>query len=374
MKKNKVLFLHFDLGNGGAENVLVNLLNALDKSKYDITLRTVFSGGVNQKRLDKNIDFKPLFNRKAFKGTSIIFKLLPKGILHKLFVRDHYDYEIAFLEEIPTRILGLTKKPLGTKRYAWFHNTVDDHSFPYRVYRSKKEFQKVYSTIDKLAFVSKGSLESFEKELNIETPKEVVHNVCDFSEMLDKAQLPVNISFNDDQIYLCSVGRLCGQKGFHRLLEGLGNIFKEGKKNWHLLLIGDGPEKEKLIKLADNFNISNHITFLGFQDNPYKYVSKSDFFVCSSYKEGYSTAVTESIVVGTPVLTTNCSGMEEILGQSGAGIIVDNNLSGIVRGLKLITSLTRDEIADYKRLAQLRSKDFSKDSRVREFESFIGVR
>lgn len=76
MNKIKLLFLHFDLGNGGAENVLVNLINALDKSKYDITLRTVFSGGVNKDRLCKDIDFKPLFNCKAIHGTSKLFKIL----------------------------------------------------------------------------------------------------------------------------------------------------------------------------------------------------------------------------------------------------------------------------------------------------------
>ena len=68
MSKIKILFIHFDLGNGGAENVLVNLLNNLDPQKYDITLRTIFSGGVNMKRLHSNIKFEPLFPIKATVG------------------------------------------------------------------------------------------------------------------------------------------------------------------------------------------------------------------------------------------------------------------------------------------------------------------
>ena len=374
MKKIKLLFIHFDLGNGGAENVLVNLLNALDKSKYDITLRTVFSGGVNRERLDDDIDYKPLFNLKAIRGTSQLFKFLPNRFLHWLFVRKQYDCEIAYLEEIPTRILGLKKKTKGTRRFAWFHNTVDDHSFPYRVYRSKSEFNKVYASMDKIAFVSNGSLSSFENELDIPTPKGVVHNVCDFNAMVEKSKFSIQTEFCQDKVNICSVGRLCGQKGFHRLVEALGVVLKDGKKNWHLFLIGDGPEREKLEQMAIENNTLSHITFLGFQDNPYKFVSKADFFVCSSYKEGYSTAVTESIVVGTPVLTTNCSGMEEIIGNSGAGIIVENSLNGIIKGLHKILSLTDNDKIKYKRLAQIRAKDFSRESRVEEFEKFIGTR
>lgn len=374
MKKIKLLFLHFDLGNGGAENVLVNLLNSLDKSKYEITLRTVFSGGVNQERLDNSINYMPLFKCHAIKGTSQLFKLLPSRFLHQLFVREHYDYEIAFLEEIPTRLLGIVKKPYGTKRFAWFHNTVDDHSFPYRVYRSGEEFQKVYSTMDKIAFVSNGSLKSFENTFNIPTTKEVVHNVCDFSLMIEKAQDVVNIQFDKKIINLCSVGRLCGQKGFHRLVKALGRICQEGNSNWHLYLIGDGPEKEELWKTAFETGITEKITFLGFQNNPYKYVSKMDFFVCSSYKEGYSTAVTESIVVGTPILTTDCAGMDEILGDSQAGIIVENSQNGIENGLRSILALKTTEIAEYKAKARLRARNFSKESRVIEFEKFIGTK
>ena len=68
-------------------------------------------------------------------------------------------------------------------------------------------------------------------------------------------------------------------------------------------------------------DLQDYVHLLGYDRNPYKYVSKMDLFVCSSYEEGYSTAVTESIVVGTPIITTNCAGMDEIIGNSEAGIM-----------------------------------------------------
>lgn len=373
MGKIKILFVHFDLGNGGAENVLVNLLNNLPPEKYDITLRTVFSGGVNKERLHNNIKFKPLFPMKAVGGSSQLFKFIPSKLLNKLFVRDKYDYEIAYLEDIPTRILGLGKKHTGTKRFAWYHNTMDEYGMPLRVYRSEKEFHNVYSTYDKIAFVSEGALESFEKFFNIDSKLGVVHNVCEFDELRSKAKEPIDLNLSHDLLNLCSVGRLCGQKGFHRLIKGLGNAAKNGKKKWHLYLIGDGPAKEDLINLVNENGITENVSFVGFQSNPQKYVSKMDFFICSSYKEGYSTAVTESIVTGTPVLTTACSGMAEIFGESKCGIIVENSQEGLNNGLLELLSLSSKEISDFKANTLRRSKGFTTEQRVNEFEKFIGT-
>ena len=59
-----------------------------------------------------------------------------------------------------------------------------------------------------------------------------------------------------------------------------------------------------------------------------------DLFVCSSYIEGYSTAVTEAITLGVPVLTTKCSGMNEILQEGKYGMIVPNDEASLLEGLK----------------------------------------
>ena len=97
-----------------------------------------------------------------------------------------------------------------------------------------------------------------------------------------------------------------------------------------------------------------------------------DFFVCSSLQEGYSTAVTESIVVQTPVLTTDCSGMREIFGDTDAGIIVQNSENGLFNGLRKI--LKDKNLRDRsKQAAILRSGYFSTKNLIAEFESFIGI-
>ena len=94
-----------------------------------------------------------------------------------------------------------------------------------------------------------------------------------------------------------------------------------------------------------------------------------DLFVCSSYDEGYSTAVTESVILGIPVLTTDCSGMKEILGDN-AGCIVPNDENSLYNGIKRLL-LSDNIISDLKKGAISRSKLFSMEAQIKEFESFI---
>ena len=77
------------------------------------------------------------------------------------------------------------------------------------------------------------------------------------------------------------------------------------------------------------------VTLLGYQTNPYKYVAGCDLFVCSSYAEGFSTAATEALIVGTTVCTVEVSGMKEMLGENNEyGIVTENSEEGCTKESK----------------------------------------
>ena len=94
----RVLFLIHDLGHGGAEKVLVNLVNHLDRSRFDITVLALFGGGVNEQFLKPDIHYRTVFS-KAFPGNSHVMKLFSPRLLHKLFVKEHYDIEVLSVFE-----------------------------------------------------------------------------------------------------------------------------------------------------------------------------------------------------------------------------------------------------------------------------------
>ena len=101
----KVLFLIHDLGQGGAEKVLVNLVNNLDKTKFDITVMSIFDIGENKQFLDSSIKYKSCFKHMV-RGNSHLMKLLSPKQLHQWLIKDKYDIEVAYLEGPCARIIS----------------------------------------------------------------------------------------------------------------------------------------------------------------------------------------------------------------------------------------------------------------------------
>lgn len=365
--KTNILFFHFDLGNGGAEKVLVNLLRCVDYQKYDVTLYLLFKHGVNMSSLPSNVRLLYLFDRRPFRGIIHLLKLLSPRTLHKLLIKDKYDIEIAYLEGAPTRIVSGCQIKY-TKLLSWVHTSVEKDFF--KSYRSLNEAQKSYRRYDKILFVSEYGKQVFKEKTGwTDLPLDVCHNVVNVDEIRSKSKEFISLELSPSKLNLCSIGRLTEVKGYVRLLRILGELRNKVELDWQLYILGQGEQKQLIESTIVENGLQEYIHLLGYDMNPYKYVSKMDVFVCSSYKEGYSTAVTEAIVVGTPVITTDCSGMSEILGDSNAGIIVENSDDGLK---DVLTELLNGKInvLELKRNAIERSNYFSQ-SNIKEFENVI---
>ena len=129
-------------------------------------------------------------------------------------------------------------------------------------------------------------------------------------------------------------------------------------------------EVEEIRKLLEYGDAAEDFVFLGFQKNPYKYLARSDMFVCASYSEGFSTATTEALVLGVPVVVTDCSGMKEMLGDNEYGIITENNDDALYEGIEKM--LTDKELRlRYKEQAEIRGKDFSMEKRIEKIEEYF---
>lgn len=330
-KKPSILFVHPDLRGGGAEKVLVNLLNTMNTDKYDIHLFTYFHQGVNRKNLKPEIKQRSIFN-KVFRGWSVIQKIFTPKQLYKFFIKGQYDVVIAYLEGVPTRMVSGCPHS-QTKIISWLHTDLNLAGIE-GVYRSDQEMKSCYRQFDNVIAVSKKVLSTNTEYCSLSPDKvNVLHNVINIEEIISNGQIPLDgPSLKENTFNICSVGRLTKVKGYDRLIKVFGKLIQD-YPNTHLYLLGTGECKESLMQLVSQNGLENHISFLGFQKNPHQYVAKCDLFVCSSYNEGYSTAVTESVILGTPVLTTNCPGMDEILDNGETGMIVENSSEGLYDGL-----------------------------------------
>ena len=344
--KKKILIFHFDMQGGDAEKVLINLLQHLDYSKYDITLHTIFGAGVNMKDIPQEVHVKYVF-KKVFRGFSSLMKLLPPKFWHWLFIKDKYDLEIAYLESSPTRIIsGGNKK---TKKIAWVHTTLSKDKKILKAFRNDKEATMCYNKFERIVFVSNNTLKEFCKCLpNVKSEKIVIHNVNDYDRIYKKAIEPCPLAISPERINIIAIGRLIKLKRFDRIIQAISQLKKEGISNIHFYLLGKGNEQENLSQLIKNKDVVDQVSMLGFDNNPYKWIAKMDLFVCSSEREGYSTATSEAVALGIPVLTTKVSGMDEILKNGKFGLIVENNDNDFYHGLKTLVSNPR-LISKYKK-------------------------
>ena len=145
---------------------------------------------------------------------------------------------------------------------------------------------------------------------------------------------------------------------------------KENGYPTHFYALGVGPEQIEIEKYLQENNLSDSFTFLGYQTNPYKYVSKCDIFICASTAEGFSTAATEALIVGTPVVTTLVSGMKEMLGDNEFGIITENNEDALYEGIKKLLD-DRKLLEYYTKKAQERGGAFSTENTVKAVENML---
>ena len=368
-KMKKILFFIPTLAQGGAEKVLVNLVNNMDKSKFDITVQTLFAGGVNEQFLNKDIKYKCCF-KKVFKGNSRILMLFSPKSLYKKFIKEHYDIIVSYLEGPTARIVsGCTDE--NTKLVSWIHCKMDTPKSASVGFRSFDEAKKCYNRFDNTVCVSKAVMNYFSETFKFDKPIEVLYNTVETDLILSKTEEKTDdVNFSKQFVNICSVGKITKVKGFERLASVHKQLLDNGIKN-RVYILGIGEEQPALEKYISENNLTDSFIFLGYKTNPYKYVKNCDLYVCSSYSEGFSTSVTESLIVGTPVVTTLCSGMQELLGENNEyGIVTENNEDALYEGIKKM--LTEPGMLEYyAKRAKERGKSFSTEKTVKAVEKMF---
>ena len=370
--KKKILFLIPNLKHGGAEKVLVNLVNNLDPDRYDITLRTLFDVGVHRGSLKPHIRYIPGFKRE-FRGNSLLFQRLKPSFWWKLLVKERYDIAVSYLEGPTSRILSGCTDP-GTKKVAWLHIELETLEKAAIGFRSPREALTAYNGFDRIVAVSGNVKDCFLRWLPVKTPVSVLYNTNE-TELIRSlgSREPEDPLFRDETVpAVCSVGKLMKTKGFDRLLNVHRRLLDEGLGH-HIYILGVGEEKNRLEKQIRQLGIGESVTLLGYRDNPYQYVSRCDLYVCSSHREGFSTAVTEALILGTPVVSTDCSGARELLGERDEfGLVVENSEEGIYEGMKRMLSQP-GLLARYREKAGERGRFFSRTETVRAVEEMLDM-
>ena len=364
----KVLFLIPTLGGGGAEKVLINLVNHMDQKRFDITVMTLFDLGPHRKNLAAHIHYRSCFKHMPA-GNSHMMKVLSPRALHQWLIKDHYDIEVAYLEGPAARIISGCSDS-SVKKYAWIHCTMKDSKMYGASFRSLKEAERCYRQFNKIVCVSEAIKAAFSQVSGIKKGLTVLYNTVDSESIIKASRENPEHKIDKNTVNLITVGTLKQVKGYDRLLRITERLQAEGFC-FHLYVLGDGLMKKDLEDYIIQCGLEKNVSLLGFQSNPYQYVSRCDLYVCASYSEGFSTSATEALIVGTPVCTTNVSGMKELLGdQNEYGLVTENSEKGLYEGVRRLLD-SPELLAYYREQALVRRNDFNTTRTVKEVEKLF---
>ena len=364
----KILFFIHDLGHGGAEKVLVNLVNNMDPERFDITVMTLIGGGVNEQFLKPHIRYVSCF-KKLPRGHTQLLKLFSPRQLHNRFIKEKYDVEVAYLEGPSARIISGCPHE-DTKRICWIHCSLTVKNAKIG-FRSLQEAQKTYEEFDNVVCVSSTVEQILRQTVPNLRRSQVLYNTNETEAIIQHAAEPAPPEMlGEAVIRLCGVGKLVSNKGFDRILRIHKRLREQGYPV-HAYLLGEGAERGSLEEYVKRNGLGDCVTFLGYQTNPYKYVANSDLYICASLSEGFSTAATEALIVGTPVCTVEVSGMKEMLGENNEyGIVTDNDEEALYQGMKRLLD-DPALLAHYQKQAALRGQDFSTENTVKAVETML---
>lgn len=360
----KILFYIDTLVGGGAEKVMRTLVNSMDQTKFDITVQTTFCE--SSKDLCDGINYKYCFPKRSPITTALFRLEAAAGLLYAAHIKNDYDIEVAYLECAPTKIISASTNKKA-KKIAWVHCdltkiTDDPKGFA-------KKTKPWYEKFDKVVCVSKKTQDSFVEMYGSTPDSTVLYNTVDDEEIIKKASEPLSAEITKNKFTLLVIGRFAPQKNYIRLLKTTKALLDEGF-DFDLWILGDGDERQKIEDYIKENKLTENVKLYGFQENPYPFIKNADLLVCSSNYEGFSTFVTEGLILEKTVVTTDCSGMDELLGNNEYGIITENSDEAFLNGLRKMISNPELQ-KEYSEKVKIRARNFSKNELTQQTQNLF---
>lgn len=359
----KITILVFNLGHGGAEKVCLTLCNELVKRNYEVELWVAdFKKTSLTNSLNKKVSVFPLNKKKARNTLFPIIKLLLKQKPKKLLV---FHIELAIIVIILKKILFLKTEIIIRSINTLSQAFVYPNGF-WEKYIAKKAIKYFLHYSDKIIAQSTGMHDDLIKTFNICSEKLVTIPNPAFEFIANDFKNNINKNQKNEFLF---VGRLKPQKGLLNLLKAF-QIAQKKNQSIHLTIVGDGQEKESLMKYVDEHNLDKHVSFEGYQANTSHYYKRAKATLLTSYFEGFPNVLVESIAVGTPVISFNCpSGPTDIISPGINGILVKH--LDVIEFSKAILSIANEEIQFKKEEIIKSSLKFSTDSIISKYEEVL---
>ncbi len=300
-----VLYLVDSLEMGGLERVVCNLALGVDRKKYNVEVCCIVSGGVvAEELLQKGINVHVLCIQeygkwKNIKKLACLLKELDVDIVH---IHGTFAQKIGVIAAL---IAGVAVK------------IVHIHTTFYNLNRKNVLIDRLLRNfVDRIIYISESCLESFKRKGYKNGKKSVV--------IYNGVRIPVHSKEIEkgNNLIFAVVASLSRHKGHKYLLRAIHQT-KDYDVRVKLWIIGDGPLKGELEKLAHELKIGEQVEFLGIREDVGHLLSEVDVFILPSLREGLSLALIEAMAHGKAIIASNVGGIPELIEDGETGLLVE---------------------------------------------------
>jgi glycosyltransferase involved in cell wall biosynthesis len=394
--KKKILFVIPSLDAGGAEKSLINLLNAMDYSLFDVTVLVFHGKGIFLKSIPKSVKLITVYGDFLYFSESIftsVCEFLKQGkftlAIHRIFfflknkiekntskaeqvswkhlskaipeLKEEYDAAIGALEK--SSIYYVVEKVKAKTKIGWIHTNYSNSGM-------QKDFDlPFFERLNYMVTIS----EECKDDLNFNFPNikdkiKVIHNIVSpkLIKELSEEKI-VDSKFDTTALSILTIARLSKEKGIDLALEAALQLVKMGKYfKWYI--IGEGDERVYLETKIKEYQLENSFILLGLKDNPYPYVKQSFLYVQPSRYEGKSLAIDEAKILAKPIITTNYPTAKDQIDHGVNGIICEMNPMALAQQ---ILALTENPNLIEKFIFNLKEMNLSTETEITNFYKLI---
>ena len=323
----RVLFVIPSLRLGGAERVVTLLAKHLPRDRFEVHVALVEKAGEFLAELPADVQVHDLgagrVRRAVWPLVALIRRLRPDVVVPNLGYLNLALLAARVALPPSARVVPIEHTTLSGEVATQSHPAL--WRLAYRV---------LYPRADRIVACSHAIADDLVSVFGI-TPSRLRMLRNPIDEPRIAAALAAAVSpFQGEGPHVLAVGRLAHVKGYDRLIDAFAGV-ASGIPTAELWLLGDGPEREDLLRRVREHGLESRVHFAGFKADPYPWMRFSDVFVQSSRREGLPVAVLEAAACGARLVAFDCpGGTREILSAiPGAQLVPDGDANGLLRAI-----------------------------------------
>ena len=301
----RILFFLKSLSGGGAERTVLNVVNHLDRTRFEPVLALSSASGPYMSLLRDDVRVEELGGSRVRYGIWALARAI-RRLRPALAFATLQQGNVALQLAAALSVTGV-RTVLRESNY---------QSLPgvRRPWARERAVRWAYGRASHVVALSNGVNEDLRARYGVSAKRVVtIYNPVEIEEIghLAAAEPEGGAPPPGGGFHVVGAGRLTRQKGFDLLIRALARL---DAVPWRLTLLGDGPDRGALEDLARTLGVGERVSMPGFVDNPYAWMARADLFVLSSRWEGFGHVIVEAMACGTAVLATRCpAGPDEII-------------------------------------------------------------